>query len=112
MGAVPRIQGGAIKPFKDQAWGLDRYKASPTFGQIVLKHVLLWNEPGPVPIAKNMTGAVRHGQVLTLFDKTVHDGQTWYKGRCVVQHEGKEYVQEGWIPAKLLKERGKKGPWK
>ena len=91
----------------DQAWGEDRYKHSPYYGEITQPVILLWREPGLRVAAANMTGALRHGEFVEVLGKTALRGSDWYKVRFDVQHEGQTYPQVGWLADRMLRARGK-----
>jgi len=91
----------------DQVWGIDRYQNSPYYGQVVTETVHLWNEAGAKMLAANMTGALAHGAFVRVLNKRTVDGHDWYKCHARVEHEGKRYVQRGWVVDRMLRKRGK-----
>jgi hypothetical protein len=86
----------------DRIHGVDRYEHSLANGELVVPVALLWNRPGAKAKAKNLTGAVAHGYEVGVTDQKVHNKRNYY--RVIANVEGK--VQEGWISAMLLEERG------
>jgi len=91
----------------DQVWGVDRYRNSPYYGQVVTETVHLWNEAGAKMLAENMTGALAHGAFVRVLAKREVDGHIWYKCHARVEHEGKVYIQRGWLVDRMLRKRGK-----
>lgn len=88
----------------DKIHGIDRYEHSPANGELVVPVALLWNEPGAIAKAKNLTGAVAHGCEVGVTKRKVHKTRNFFYVTANV--EGK--VQKGWISAMLLEDRGAK----
>ena len=88
----------------DRIHGIDRYEHSFANGELVVPVALLWNKPGAIAKAKNLTGAVAHGCEVDVIKRKVHKKRNFFHVTTTV--EGK--VQKGWISAMLLEDRGAK----
>ena len=97
-----------MKPTTDRTWGIDRYKHSATFGELVVEVIYLWRTPGCKPSADNLTGVLAHDYEVTITKEKRRNGRLWCFVSADVEHEGKTYHQEGWISSTLLKDAGVK----
>jgi hypothetical protein len=85
---------------------IDRYKASTAFGTQVLPFASLLDRPRQGHEAKHLTGALAHGAKVEVIDKRQDNGDIWCKVSATVTHEGKEYVQTGWVKRQFLQNEG------
>ncbi len=85
-------------PKTDIAWGIED-------SQLVAPVIYLWRRPG-IFTANNLSGAVAHNTEVEVLKRKKYKGVWYVKCRCVVHHEGAEYVQRGWCVSSLLKNKG------
>ena len=86
---------------------MDRYPESPCYGTVQSEVIYLRRKVGQLLDGGNLTGALKHGSVVTVKDKDTIDGQDWYYVEGSATHEGEVYPQVGWCPAKMLRKRGR-----
>jgi len=87
---------------RDHVWGIDRYTASPAFGDLTVPVIFLWSNPEGQQSPATMTGALNHGTEIIVKRHRAIDGEPWYRV------ENGALGQSGWCSGKLLKKRGEK----
>jgi hypothetical protein len=84
----------------DKVCGIDRYKASSSFGELIVETILLWKRPNCEMKAGNLTGALAHGSEVEVLE--------WRGGKAKVVAIVEGNIQTGWLRTTLLEEAGLK----
>lgn len=78
----------------DEICGIDRYEISPCRGELVVKHVNVWDKPGGKLIA-----LLDHGDAAEIIEKKIHR-------KIKLYIKIKSGDTSGWVPAELLRDAG------
>jgi len=100
------------KPMFDQVWGIDRYPQSIEFGNVVQEYLYLWRVPGSGLLEpQNLTGYLAHGTQVEVTEIVEQDGGNYAHVHTIVEHDGQEIINQGWILCRLLKTLGEQEDW-
>ncbi|MBW2674607.1 MAG: hypothetical protein JRD89_14550 [Deltaproteobacteria bacterium] len=88
----------------DEICGFDRYTNSIRRGELEVPIALLWKRPGCKAVAKNLTGALAHGEAVEILEKKQVKRTTYIRVRGI----GHDEKQKGWVSPSLLLDEGLK----
>ena len=93
-----------MKMTKDRTCGLDRYESSPSFGEVVVPIILMWEKPGQgVTSVNGLTGALPHDFEVTITKQKKHNGAAY----SYIEGTQDGNRQVGWVRNTMLLEAGK-----